>query len=120
MRLNATRGSATKSAILGYFVGGKTGTAEKVIGGRYSKNRLFTTFIAVAPADKPQFLFITLYDEPQGLPETHGYATAAWNAGVTTGKIIERTAPLLGLQPRFEPPQQPFPTMVKLGAWGTK
>ena len=120
MRLNATRGSATKSAILGYFVGGKTGTAEKVIGGRYSKNRLFTTFIAVAPADKPQFLFITLYDEPQGLPETHGYATAAWNAGATTGKIIERTAPLLGLQPRFEPPQQPFPTMVKLGAWGTK
>jgi cell division protein FtsI (penicillin-binding protein 3) len=120
MRLNATRGSAAKSAILGYFVGGKTGTAEKVVGGRYAKNRLLTTFIAVAPADKPKFLFITLYDEPQGLPETHGYATAAWNAGSTTGKIIERTAPLLGLQPRFEPPQQPFPTMVKLGAWGTK
>ena len=120
MRLNGVKGSASKAAIPGYFVGGKTGTAEKVIGGRYSKNRLFTTFMAVAPADKPKYLFLTVYDEPQGLPETHGYATAAWNAGETTGKIIERIAPILGLPPRFEPPEKPFPLMVKLGAWGTR
>ncbi len=52
--------------------------------------------MAIAPADKPKYLFVTLYDEPQGLPETFGFATAAWNAGATTGKIIERVAPLLG------------------------
>lgn len=120
MRLNAVKGSANKAAVPGFFVGGKTGTAEKVIGGRYSKTRLFTTFMAVAPSDKPKYLFLALYDEPQGLPETHGYATAAWNAGDTTGKIIERVAPLLGLPARFDPPEKPFPLMTKLGAWGTR
>jgi cell division protein FtsI (penicillin-binding protein 3) len=120
MRLNAERGSAGKAAVPGYFVGGKTGTAEKVIGGRYSKNRLFTTFMAIAPSDKPKYLFVTLYDEPQGLPETFGFATAAWNAGSTTGKVIERVAPLLGLPPRFDPPQLPFPVMARMGAWGTR
>jgi cell division protein FtsI (penicillin-binding protein 3) len=120
MRLNAVRGSASKAAIPGYFVGGKTGTAEKAIGGRYVKNRLFTTFMAVSPADDPRYLFLTVMDEPQALPETHGFATSGWNAAPTTGHIIERVAPLLGLPPRFDPPVSPFPTMVKLGAWGTR
>ena len=115
MRLNAEVGSAKLADVRGYFVGGKTGTAEKVIGGRYTKNRLFTTFMAVAPADKPKYLFLTIMDEPQGLPETHGYATAAWNAGQITGKIIERAGPILGLMPRFEPPSQPFPLLARLG-----
>jgi cell division protein FtsI (penicillin-binding protein 3) len=120
MRLNAEKGSAGKAAVPGYFVGGKTGTAEKVIGGRYSKNRLFTTFMAIAPADKPKYLFLVIYDEPQGLPETYGFATAAWNAGATTGKVIERVAPILGLPPRFDPPVAPFPVMARMGAWGTR
>jgi cell division protein FtsI (penicillin-binding protein 3) len=120
MRLNAEKGSASKAAIPGYYVGGKTGTAEKVVGGRYAKNRLFTTFMAISPSDKPKYLFLTLYDEPQGLPETFGFATAAWNAGTTTGRIIERVAPLLGLPPRFDPPTAPFPVMARMGAWGTR
>lgn len=115
MRLNAEVGSAKFADVKGYYVGGKTGTAEKVIGGRYAKNRLFTTFMAVAPSDKPRYLFVTLMDEPQGLPETHGYATAAWNAGQVTGKIVERTGPLLGLPPRFEPIDKPFPLLARLG-----
>jgi len=117
MRLNAVEGSAKKASVPLYFVGGKTGTAEKVIGGRYNKNRLFTTFMAAAPMDKPKYLFVTIMDEPQGLPESGGYATAAWNAGVVTGKVIERVTPILGLPPRFEPPKNPFPQMVKLGAY---
>jgi cell division protein FtsI (penicillin-binding protein 3) len=115
MRLNAEKGTARKVDIAGYYVGGKTGTAEKVINGHYSKTRLFTTFMAVAPADKPKYLFLTIMDEPQGLPETGGYATAAYNSGYVTGKIIERVGPLLGLPPRFEPPTQPFPLLAKLG-----
>lgn len=115
MRLNAEIGSAKRVNINGYFVGGKTGTAEKVIGGHYAKNRLFTTFMAVAPADKPKYLFLTIMDEPQGLPETGGYATAAYNSGAVTGQIIERVGPLLGVPPRFEPPQQPFPLLARLG-----
>ncbi len=117
MRLNASEGSAKKAAIPYYFVGGKTGTAEKVIGGRYIHNRLFTTFMAAAPMNDPKYLFVTIMDEPQGLPESGGYATAAWNSGVVTGKVIERVAPILGLPPQFEPPVRPFPQMVKLNAY---
>ncbi len=117
MRLNAFEGSAKKAAIPLYYVGGKTGTAEKVIGGRYNKNRLFTTFMAASPMNDPKYLFVTIMDEPQGLPESGGYATAAWNSGVVTGKVIERVAPILGLPPQFEPPVRPFPQMVKLNAY---
>ncbi|TDR88151.1 peptidoglycan D,D-transpeptidase FtsI family protein [Enterovirga rhinocerotis] len=120
MRLNAQKGSASKAAVPGYFVGGKTGTAEKVVGGRYSKTKLFTTFMAVTPADSPRYLFVTVYDEPQPTPESHGYATAAWNAGETTGRILERIAPMLSVPPRFDPPKNPFPLMARLGAWGTR
>ncbi|WP_441998001.1 peptidoglycan D,D-transpeptidase FtsI family protein [Microvirga sp. 2TAF3] len=122
MRLNASNpaGSASTAAIAGFFVGGKTGTAEKVINGRYSKNKNFTTFTAILPADKPKYVFLTIMDEPQAVEGTYGFSTAGWNAGPVTGNIIERVAPLLGVPPRFEPPSQPFPLMSRLGAWGTK
>jgi cell division protein FtsI (penicillin-binding protein 3) len=120
MRLNGEKGSARKADVAGYFVGGKTGTAEKVINGRYAKNKNFTTFTAIAPSDKPKYLFLAIYDEPKGYAESGGYSTAAWNAGITTGKVIERTAPILGLPPRFEAPAQPFPLMARLGAWGSR
>ena len=122
MRLNASKpeGSAgSAAAIAGFFVGGKTGTAEKVINGRYAKNKNFTTFTAVVPADKPKYVFLTIMDEPQAVEGTYGFSTAGWNAGPVTGNIIERVAPLLGVPPRFEPPAQPFPLMSRLGAWGS-
>ncbi|WP_425486960.1 peptidoglycan D,D-transpeptidase FtsI family protein [Microvirga thermotolerans] len=122
MRLNASNpaGSASAAAIAGFFVGGKTGTAEKVINGRYSKNKNFTTFTAIVPSDKPKYVFLTIMDEPQAVEGTYGFSTAGWNAGPVTGNIIERVAPLLGIPPRFEPPANPFPLMSRLGAWGTK
>ncbi|CAN7398148.1 penicillin-binding protein 2 [Bosea sp. LjRoot90] len=120
MRLNGEKGSARFANIPGYFVGGKTGTAEKVVNGRYAKNKNFTTFTAIAPSDKPRYVFLAIYDEPKGYAESGGYSTAAWNAGKTTGKVIERAAPILGLPPRFDPPLSPFPLMAKLGAWGTR
>ena len=88
----------------GYYVGGKTGTAEKVVNGRYSKTKLLTDFMAILPADNPRYLVLIMLDEPQGIPETHGFATAGWNVAPTTGKIIARIAPLLGLEPRFDLP----------------
>jgi cell division protein FtsI (penicillin-binding protein 3) len=104
MRLNAEKGSASKAEVKGYYVGGKTGTAEKVVNGRYSKSKLLTTFMAVMPADQPRYLVTIILDEPQGLPETHGYATSGWNAAPTAGKVIARVAPILGLQPRLDLP----------------
>ena len=54
MRLNAEKGTATRADVKGYYVGAKTGTAEKVVGGRYSKTKLLTDVMAVLPADDPQ------------------------------------------------------------------
>jgi cell division protein FtsI (penicillin-binding protein 3) len=115
MRLNAEVGTAKEVNIKGYFIGGKTGTADKIVHGHYSNDRVFTTFMAILPADRPKYLFLTLMDEPQGLPETGGNRTAAWNSGSVTGKIIERTGPMLGIAPRVDLPTQPFPLLAKLG-----
>ena len=122
LRLNAANklGTAGKADVDGYFVGGKTGTAEKNFHGHYDGSKVFTTFMAVAPADKPKYLFLTIMDEPQAVTGTYGYQTAGWNAAPVTGAVIERVAQFLDLPKRFEPPVAPFPTMVKLGAWGTK
>ncbi len=104
MRLNAEKGTAGKADIKGYYVGGKTGTSEKVVGGRYSKTKLLNTFTAVLPMDKPKYQVLIMLDEPQPAKETHGYATSGWNAAPTAGKVIARIAPLLGLEPRFDLP----------------
>ena len=115
MRLNAETGSARIANVAGYYVGGKTGTADKIVRGRYAKDRVFTTFMAISPADKPRYLFLVLLDEPQALPETQGFRTAAWNSGAVTSKIIERVGPLLGAPPRLDLPVMPFPMLARLG-----
>jgi cell division protein FtsI (penicillin-binding protein 3) len=104
MRLNAEKGTATKADVKGFYVGGKTGTAEKVINGHYAKHRLMADFMAVLPADEPRFLLLIMLDEPKPTAETHGFATSGWNAAPVTAKVITRIAPLLGLEPRFDLP----------------
>jgi cell division protein FtsI (penicillin-binding protein 3) len=104
MRLNAEIGTARKADVKGYYIGGKTGTAEKVINGRYAKKRVLNSFTAILPADKPQYQLLVMLDEPQPLPETHGFITSGWNAVPTGGKVIARIAPLLGVEPRFDLP----------------
>jgi len=104
MRLNAQIGSARQADIPGYRVGGKTGTAEKVINGRYSNDKVMCAFTAIFPSDKPEYSLLVMIDEPQGIPETHGFHTSGWNAAPMTGKIVARIAPLLGVVPDFNPP----------------
>ena len=100
-RLNATEGTASKADVIGYRVGGKTGTAEKVVNGRYAPNKLLNSFIGAFPMDEPKYLLLVMLDEPKPTPETYGFATAGWTAAPTAGKIIERIAPLLGVRPVF-------------------
>jgi cell division protein FtsI (penicillin-binding protein 3) len=119
MRLNAEVGSAKNANAPGYFVGGKTGTSEKVVGGRYSSERVLTAFMGIAPADTPRYLFLTLIDEPQGLTETYGFRTSGWNAAPVTREIMERSLPALGVLPSWDRPAFPFPLSVQSGAWGT-
>ncbi|WP_184258785.1 penicillin-binding transpeptidase domain-containing protein [Rhodopseudomonas rhenobacensis] len=106
MRLNAEIGTAKSAEVIakGYYIGGKTGTAEKVVGGRYSKKQVLNSFTAILPADNPQFQVLVMLDEPKALPETHGFITSGWNAVPAGGKVIARIAPLLGIEPRFDLP----------------
>ena len=104
MRLNVEKGTATRADVKGYYVGGKTGTSDKVVGGRYSKSKVLTSFTAVLPADRPRYLLLIMLDEPQATPDTHGFTTSGWNAVPVGGAVISRIAPLLGLEPRFDLP----------------
>jgi cell division protein FtsI (penicillin-binding protein 3) len=104
MRLNVEKGTAKKANIPGYYIGGKTGTSEKVFGGRYIHNRLLTSFTAIMPADKPRYILLIMLDEPKGSKETYGYATSGWNAVPVGGEVVERVAPLLDIKPRLDLP----------------
>jgi cell division protein FtsI (penicillin-binding protein 3) len=104
MRLNVEKGTAAKADVPGYYIGGKTGTADKVVFGRYSKTKVLTDFMAVLPADQPRYLVLIMLDEPQALPETHGFKTSGWNAVPTGGAVVARIAPLLGVEPRMDLP----------------
>jgi cell division protein FtsI (penicillin-binding protein 3) len=104
MRLNVEQGTAKRAEVDGFYVGGKTGTSEKVVNGRYAKDKVLTAFMGVFPADKPRYLLLVMLDEPKATPETNGYATSGYNAVPVAGKIIARIAPLLGLKPRRDLP----------------
>ena len=104
MRLNAEIGTAKQANVNGYYIGGKTGTSEKVINGHYAKKQVLNSFTAILPADNPKYQLLVMLDEPQPLPETQGFITSGWNAVPTGGKVIERIAPLLGITPRFDLP----------------
>ena len=104
MRLNAEIGTAKKANVPGYYIGGKTGTAEKVVNGRYAKKKVLTAFTAILPADKPKYQLLIMLDEPQPLKETYGFITSGWNAVPTAGNVITRIGPLLGIEPRYDLP----------------
>jgi len=102
MRLNALEGSGTRMNAMadGYRVGGKTGTAEKVVNGRYANGKNLNVFASAFPLDDPKYAMVILVDEPQAENERSG-TTAGWNAGEVTGRIVQRIAPMLGIRPEF-------------------
>jgi cell division protein FtsI (penicillin-binding protein 3) len=102
-RLNVIDGTARKADAVGYRVGGKTGTAEKVINGRYSKNHRLTSFIGAFPMEAPRYVVLIMLDDPQPTPSTFGQATSGWNAVPVAGQVINRIAPLLGIAPVLTP-----------------
>ncbi|GAB4232210.1 MAG: penicillin-binding protein 2 [Methyloligellaceae bacterium] len=111
-RLNVLRGSGKRAEVPGYRVGGKTGTAEKVVNGRYSKSALLNSFLAAFPMDAPEYLVLIMLDEPKATPETGGKATAGVNAAPVAGQVISRIAPMLGVLPRTKGAprfDEPFP-----------
>ena len=83
----------------GYLVGGKTGTAEKIVDGRYSKNKNMVSFVGTFPAHDPAYLIFVMVDEPKGQKFSYNYATAGWVAAPAIRKIVEQIAPKLGVLP---------------------
>ena len=99
--LNGEHGSGRQALVEGYEVGGKTGTAEKVINGRYVGNKRFNAYLASFPIRDPEYIVLVVVDEPKPVPGSGQGATAASNAAPTAGAIVRRAAPLLGLTPEF-------------------
>lgn len=104
MRLNARAGSGSRMNKIasGYRAGGKTGTAEKVLNGRYQSSANLNAFASAFPLENPRYVMVVLVDEPKAETPQSG-TTAGWNAGEVSGRIIQQVAPMLGVAPDFNP-----------------
>ena len=98
MRLVVENGTGRNAAAPGYFVGGKTGTAEKVSDRKYKRKALISSFVAAFPMQKPKYALLAMLDEPKGTKETLGQATGGWVAAPIIGTIVKRIAPILGFR----------------------
>ncbi|MCL6739563.1 penicillin-binding protein 2 [Sphingomonas sp. RB56-2] len=105
LRLVVTEGTGKKADAPGYRIGGKTGTAEKIVGGRYTSAAVVTSFAGVFPMDEPRYVIVVMLDEPKATAETYGFHTAGWNVAPVVSKTVSRIAPMLGVRPdkRREP-----------------
>ena len=100
-------GTGERAEVGGYRVAGKTGTAEKPIPGGYSEDENICSFAAIFPADSPEYVVLIVLDSPKAGKDRG--RTAAWNAAPTAGRVIERIAPILGVEPRFDEPARSTP-----------
>lgn len=88
--------------VKGYEVFGKTGTAYQNKGRGYAGKARNTFFVGAFPLSDPKIMIVVMLDDPKPTAKTHNYATGGWTAAPTAGHIIERIAPVLGLQPKEE------------------
>ncbi|MCC0037268.1 MAG: penicillin-binding protein 2 [Hoeflea sp.] len=100
MEMNVAKGSGRRAEVPGFHVGGKTGTAEKVVNGRYDSSVRFNAFLSAFPIDNPDYVVLVVIDEPKPEEGAHS-ATAGLNAAPMVGAIIRRSAAFLGVRPRF-------------------
>ena len=71
-------GHSKKADISGYYIGGKTGTAQIAVDGQYIKDRYNHTFVGIAPIDNPRFVLLTRIDSPEGVQYAEGSALPLW------------------------------------------
>lgn len=89
------KGSGGGAFVEDYRVGGKTGTAQKAVNGRYLENNHIVSFIGFAPADKPAVVIYVAVDNPKGTVQFGGVVAAP-----IVGKIMEDTLHVMGIKPR--------------------
>jgi len=88
-------GSGRNAFTDGLRVGGKTGTAQKVVDGKYKDGDYIVSFIGFAPADDPEVLVYVAIDSPKNSVQFGGVIAAP-----IVGRIIEEIAPIVGIKSR--------------------
>lgn len=86
-------GSGGKAFVDGLRVGGKTGTAQKVVDGNYKDGDYIVSFIGFAPVDDPELLVYVAIDSPKNSVQFGGVIAAP-----IVGRIMEEIAPLAGIE----------------------
>ncbi len=105
--VSSTDGTAGLADVSGYEIAGKTGTAQKVIDGKYSKLKI-NTFASIFPSSNPKFVLVVLIDEPKtsedyvynyrnkpGSFKGTPFNTAGWTSVEIVGNIIDKIGPIL-------------------------
>jgi membrane peptidoglycan carboxypeptidase len=93
-------GTARAARIDGFTIAGKTGTAARVVNGRYSDTEYFTTFIGFAPSRTPALTVIVVIDSPHGKVKAYGGTVAA----PIFKRIVEASLRHLGIGPTINAP----------------
>ncbi len=113
MRLVVRHGTGRNAEVAGYKVGGKTGTAEKLISGRYRHDKRISSFVGAFPMDAPRYVVLAVIDEPRGNKRTQNYATGGWVAAPVVGAVVRRMAPMLGIAPVMDDDAAPLEYRTK-------
>ena len=106
--VNTEEGTAKFANVPNYEIGGKTGTADKVLNGIYSDDAKVNTFASIFPTSNPQFVFIVMLDAPRKSKDYYykyrhrkgGWRgtlnnSAGWTSVEVTGKIMDKIGPIL-------------------------
>jgi cell division protein FtsI (penicillin-binding protein 3) len=87
------QGTASQAQVAGYRVGGKTGTAQKVINGRYSQTHYVGNFVGIAPMSNPRFVIAVMIDDPSGPFHTGGAVAAPTFAALAANALRAANVP---------------------------
>ncbi len=99
LRMVVVDGTGRKADADGLRVGGKTGTANKVVGRGYAEHSTVSTFAGAFPMDAPRYVVIVMFDDPKGDAESAGFRTAGMVAAPVFSRVVSRIGPLLGITP---------------------
>ena len=86
-------GTAQQAQIPGYRVGGKTGTAQKLIDGHYSQTHYVGNFAGMAPMSNPRFVIAVMIDDPVGAIHTGGGVAAPTFAALAANALRAENVP---------------------------
>jgi cell division protein FtsI (penicillin-binding protein 3) len=86
-------GTASLAQVPGYRVGGKTGTAQKVIDGRYSQTHYVGNFAGIVPLSNPRFIIAVMVDDPTGAIHTGGGVAAPTFAALAASALRAENVP---------------------------